>query len=349
MATALETSSSTSASPRIRSIFRGGGGTIHLDWPVERITEALTDPQGTLWVDIEDVGGRHDRSAIERLFREVFDFHPLAIEDALSEANIPKLDDWDRYLYIVFHAIDFDPVTDDLRLHELDVFLGRNFLVTYRTEPMRVVSRVRNQVERDAENRLRRRPDHILYLLLDHGVSDHLAAIEHLDAAVDDAQDEVFDQPTSRTLQKIFQLKRSISRMHRIIAPQREVANRLARDIYPMVGERDRVYFRDVYDGLVRLHDITESVRDLVSGAIDTYLSVTSNRTNDVMKTLTIVTVLFLPLNFVVGFFGMNFFGDNIVLTQFRSTHTLVFVVGCLVMLGSAVALWFWGRRRRWY
>ncbi len=116
---------------------------------------------------------------------------------------------------------------------------------------MSLVDRVQQFVERDSENRLRRRPDHILYHLLDLGVSDHLSAIEHLDEAVDELQDEVFDRPSPRTLQKIFQLKRAISQMHRVIAPQREVANRLARDLYPQVGERDRVYFRDVYDGLV--------------------------------------------------------------------------------------------------
>jgi magnesium transporter len=134
-----------------------------------------------------------------------------------------------------------------------------------------------------------------------------------------------------------------------VIVPQREVLNRLARDPYPQVGDRDRVYFRDVYDGLVRLHDLTEGVRDLVSTAIDTYLSVSSNRINEVMKTLTIVTVLFLPLNFVVGFFGMNFFGDNIALTSFFSSHTYLFLFGCLFMLAAAVGMWLWGRHRRWF
>src|SRR5206468_10974213 len=104
------------------------------------------------------------------------------------------------------------------------------------------------------------------------------------DEAIDDAQDEVFHAPTPETLQKIFQVKRSALRVHRIIAPQREVLNRLARDDYPQIDPRDRVYFRDVYDHLVRLHDITETLRDLISGALDTYLSAMANRTNDVMK-----------------------------------------------------------------
>ncbi|HEU5115957.1 MAG TPA: magnesium transporter CorA family protein, partial [Isosphaeraceae bacterium] len=210
------------------------------------------------------------------------------------------------------------------------------------------VDKVRKLLERDPENKLKRRPDHILYLLIDQGVSEHLAAIEHLDEAIDDAQNEVFDHPTHATLQRIFQVKRSVACMHRVIAPQREVANRLARDMYSQIGARDRVYFRDCYDSLVRLHDITESVRDLVSGALETYLSVTSNRTNDIMKALTIATVLFLPLNFVVGFFGMNFFSDNIAL-EGNSTHTLLFLLASLLMIGSAGGIWYWGRSRGWY
>jgi magnesium transporter len=348
MASAAEPIAPPSTSLRIRLVFRAGDGTIDLHYPLDRIAHALADPDGTLWVDIEDPQGR-DLATVEALFRDTFQFHPLAIEDALRECNVPKVDDWDRYLYVVFHAIDFDPDTDDLRLHELDAFLARNFLVTYRTGPMPIVDRVWGLCERDSENRLKRRPDHLLYHLLDLGVAEHLAAIEHLDTAIDDAQDEIFARPTPRTLQAILRIKRTVSRMHRVIAPQREVANRLARDMYPQIGERDRVYYRDVYDGLVRLHDLTESVRDLVSGALDTYLSVTSNRTNDIMKTLTIVTVLFLPLNFLVGFFGMNFFGENIHVDSWTSPHALWFYLGCAAMAGSVIGIWLWGHKRGWY
>lgn len=332
---------------RIRCCYRDGAGSIHHDWPVQRIEESIADPEGTLWVDIEDRGGTR-AGEVERLFREVFRFHPLAIEDALTDANVPKVDEWDTYLYIVFHAIDFSIASHEVRLHELDAFLARNYLVTYRTGPLALVDRVWKFVDRDAENRLRRRPDHLLYLLLDAGVSDHLAAIEHLDEAVEEAMDSALARPSPATLQTIFEIKRAVARVYRVIVPQREVANRLARDDYPQVGARDRVYFRDVYDGLVRLHDLTEAIRDLVAGAIDTYLSVSANRTNEIMKTLTIVTVLFLPLNFVVGFFGMNFFGDNILLDE-SPGHWLLFFLSCLILVAGPIGIWFLGRYRRWF
>lgn len=332
----------------IRCLYRSSQGENHTSWPAEQIGEALSDPGGSLWVEIHDPGGAHAKE-VERLFREVFAFHPLSIEDALMDANVPKIDEWENYLYLVFHAIEFDPLTDDVRLHELDAFLGRQYLVTYRTEPLSLVDRVWKLIARDCENRLRRRPDHVLYLLMDAGVTDHLNAIEHLDEAVDAVMDDAMEQPTPETLQKIFHIKRAVARVYRVIVPQREVANRLSRDQYPQVGERDRVYFRDVYDGLVRLHDLTEGIRDLAAGAIDTYLSVSANRTNDIMKTLTIVTVLFLPLNFVVGFFGMNFFGDNIALENRFFGHTVLFLVSCLLMCGSSIGIWIWGKRRHWF
>ncbi len=126
--------------------------------------------------------------------------------------------------------------------------------------------------------------------------------------AIDQTEDEVFDNPTPQTLERIFSLKRAVLHLRRVIGPQREVLNRLARDDFAVIDPRTRVYFRDVYDHLVRLHDITESIRDLVSGALDTYLSVINNRMNDIMKTLTVITTLFMPISFLAGFFGMNFF-----------------------------------------
>lgn len=329
--------------PRLRAVYREPEGQVHLDWPQGRIEEAIQNPGGTTWIDIDDRNS--DLPGVEALFRDTFHFHPLAIEDALRDSNVPKLDDWGEYLYIVFHSIDFNPDTDDLELHELDVFLGRNYLVTYHTEPLALLDRLRQALERDGGQRLAHGPDHLLYVLLDLGVTDYLPAIEHLDDAIDTAQDEVFEAPTTRTVQKIFRVKRSALRLHRALIPLREVVNRLARDEHPQIDAPDRVYFRDVYDHLVRIHDISETLRDLISGALDTYLSAISNRTNEVMKTLTIVTVMFLPMSFLASFFGMNFFGETL---AFKAPLPRAFLFGttCLIMVLTAGWMWFWAHGR---
>jgi magnesium transporter len=328
-------------------IYRDGSGQIIPDWPAERVAEALGDAEGVLWVDVHDPGAA-DNQGVEAMLRDVFHFHPLAVEDALQDTLVPKVDDWGTYLYLVFSTIEIDPVTDEPRLFELDIFLGPNYVLTYHNSPLPVIDTIRNNVERDLENRLRRGADYLLYQILDMAVTAYLPAIEHLDEAIDDAQDEVFDRPSPRTLHKIFRIKRAASRVHRHIAPMREVVNRLARDTYTVVREPHRVYFRDVYDHLVRLHDVSESLRDLIAGALDTYLSVSSNRTNDIMKALTVVTVMFLPLTFLGGFFGMNFFGETLAFSS-PLPKALLFWGTMILMVVTPWLMYRWVRRKGWY
>jgi magnesium transporter len=141
-------------------------------------------------------------------------------------------------------------------------------------------------------------------------------------------------------------LKRVLLAMRRIILPQREVLNKLARDDYQVIDPKDRIFFRDIYDHLVRLHDLNESLRDLVSGAVDTYLSVINNRMNEVMKTLTIITVLFMPLTFLTGYFGMNFFEPPGSLNAW--TREPVFYLTLVIILLLPVIMYVWMRRRTW-
>jgi magnesium transporter len=171
--------------------------------------------------------------------------------------------------------------------------------------------------------------------------------VEEIDEAIDQTEDEVFDRPTPETLEHIFMLKRAALHLRRIIGPQREVLNKLARDDYRVIDSRARIYFRDVYDHLVRLHDITESIRDLVSGALDTYLSVINNRMNEIMKTLTIFTAMFMPLSFIGGFFGMNFFAPVAPLVKWTGIPAFVFTL--VITILTPVAMYLWIRRRGWW
>jgi magnesium transporter len=334
---------------RIGIVYRDGDGSIHFDVPPERIPDALADTRGTLWVDLDDRRAEgissHD---VESLLANVFRFHPLAIEDAIQDTHVPKVDDWGQYLYIVFHTLDCHPETHEIQLHELDIFLGSNYLVTYHNERMAFLEQLRRNLEKEPTKRLKHGADHLLYHVLDMCVGEYLPAIESLDEAIDRAQDEVFGQPTPRTLQKIFQIKRSALRLHRVLAPEREVVNRLARDDYDPVNPDHRIYFRDVYDHIVRVHDIAETLRDLISGALDTYLSAISNRTNEIMKALTLVTVMFLPMSFLAGFFGMNFFGATLAF-ETALPKAFLFSMSCVLMVGTPIFMYLWARLRRWF
>ena len=339
----------TVATPKskIRIIYRKSSAELDLDFPVGRLPEAIQDDKGTTWVDIEDPDGNSNHQ-IEELLRDTFRFHPLAVEDALLETHIPKVDDWGDHLYLVFHICRIKPGTVELALAELDIFLGNNYLITYHTEPIQLFDRDRQSIEKDPRDRLQHGPDHLLYRFLELGIDQSLTAIQDLDDSIDTLQNEVIEHPSPKVLHSIFQIKRSAIRLHKILAPQREVLNRLARDPFQPIQPRHRVYFRDLYDHVVRIHDISEGLRDLVSGTLETYLSVVSNRTNDTMKTLTMVTVMFLPMSFLASFFGMNFFGDNLVLRE-PLPRLLLFWGTCLVMGFSPVIIWIQAKRKKWF
>ncbi len=320
----------------IRTLYRSGKGGFTTDVPSSHWRVALRDMEGVLWVDFGD----EEPSVIDPLMRDIFKFHPLAIDDALRETHVPKIDNWGDYAYAVLHGVAYDAEAIKLRVLELDVFLGRNYVVTHHRQPLAVVDRVWKNACQD-QRRLERGADFLLYDLVDQLTADFMPVIDSIDDTVDHIEDEVFEKPTQHTLNTIFTIKRVALQMRRIIGPQREALNRLARDSYTMIDPADRVYYRDVYDHLVRLADINESLRDLLSGALDTYLSVTSNRINEVMKVLTILSALFLPLTVITGFFGMNF-------THIPFDRPWLLVVGLLMMLSVPIIMMWAFRRRGW-
>jgi magnesium transporter len=326
----------------IRSLFIAQDGTTKTDLNLEEYPAAIQDPKGLFWVDFENTPPETD----EPVLIEVFGFHPLAVDDALQESHVPKVDDWEKYLYVVLHAVTFDRSDGGhVDTQELDVFLGRNYIVTHHDVAIPAVEKVWSACLKD-ERLWKYGVDYVMYRLTDEIVASYMPVVEEIDEAVDRTEDEVFGHPAPDVLEQVFTLKRAVLYLRRIIGPQREVLNRLARDDYAVIDTRSRVYFRDVYDHLVRLHDITESIRDLVSGTLDTYLSVINNRMNDIMKTLTIITTLFMPISFVTGFFGMNFFQPVASLSVW--TGRPLFLLMLLVFLLTPIGMLFWIRRRGW-
>jgi len=327
----------------IRALYYQNGGEIHTQLAIEDFKPALENTEGLLWVDFEATDPQDD----EPIMRDIFGFHPLAIDDALQESHVPKLDDWGEYLYIVLHSVVVDKNVDgQLDTLELDIFVGKNYMVTHHDQPISAIERVWDLVHRDFRH-LKNGPDHLLYRLTDEVVASYMPVVEAIDEEIDLAEDQVFDRPTPQTLEKIFTLKRATLHLRRIVGPQREVLNKLARDDYAVIDTRSRIYFRDVYDHLVRLHDITESLRDLVGGSLDTYLSVINNHMNDIMRTLTIITTLFMPLTFITGFFGMNFFTPTSPLEIW--TGLPAYIATLVIIILTPIAMFWWIRRRGWW
>lgn len=317
---------------RILCHFQNGNAPVEL--PPDQLIDALKVKHNLIWLDLSG----EDAETYRPLLAGTFGFHALAVEDALSETHLPKIDDWDEYVYLVLYAVDFDQPQLDVDSHEVDVFIGPNYLVTHHTETINAIERLRSIFQRDAR-RLQRGSDYLLFELIDAIVADFMPCLDALDEAANDLEDEVFNNPTTGTLSRIFALKRAAIHLRRILSPQREVLNRLARDEYRPVDAKERVYFRGVYDHMVRLNDINESLRDLISGALDIYLSAVSNRLNEVMRILTLVTVLGLPLTFLTGFFGMNFFaGSYEIPAPFEGR--LLFLIAMLSMIITPIVMY---------
>jgi len=325
----------------IRALYRTQDGVFHSDLPPERFVEALRDERGLLWVDF--VGTPPDTDA--PILLDTFGFHPLAVDDALQETHTPKVDDWESFLYIVLLAVDFDGESVEMNTLELDVFLGKNFMVTHHDQTISAVERVWTSCQRN-ERHLKSGADHLLYAVADELVAQFMPVVDNVDEAIDQIEDAVFDRPEPTTLAQIFKLKRVAIDLRRIISPLREVLNKLARDDYPMIDARDRVYFRDVYDHLVRLYDINEGLRDLIGGTLDTYLSVINNNMNDVMKRLTAITTLFMPISFLAGFFGMNFFQPAVPLNIWTGLPAFVLTLGVMLLTPTLILIWM--RRNKW-
>jgi magnesium transporter len=323
----------------IRVLFFSKQDGLQTNYPIEKLGQALQENDGLFWVDF--CGEANE--TCEPILRETFGFHPLAVEDALQQTNLPKVDDWGDYLYIVLDALDFPD--QELKQIELDVFLGKHYLVTHHDVPIPALEQAWEACQRD-ERHVHQGADHLLYRLMDYVVTAYLPIVEQMDREIDEIEDRLFISPSPNTVERLFALKRALLAMRRTITPQREVLNKLARDDYRVIDHRDRIFFRDVYDALVRLHDLNESMRDLVGGALDTYLSVINNRMNEVMKTLTIITTLFMPLSFVAGFFGMNFFLPDVPITEWM-TRPIFYIVLC-AMLVLPLLMYFWMRRRGW-
>jgi magnesium transporter len=324
----------------IHSIFYPKDGSPRSNLSLAQIAQALREPDGLLWVSLEPLTEEGAGSVL----RDIFQFHPLAIEDCQSAGyQAPKVDDFGDYLFLIVHALRPDLPLDQLDTMEINCFLGRNYLVTSCLAPeVPPFQAVWKRLERD-ERLLNRGAGFLCYAILDEVVDEYMPIIEVMDEEIEGLEDEILAQPTSHTLQRILVLKHSTLTLRRMIIPQREVMNRLSRDDLPQISPQHRIYYRDVYDHLVRIHDLSESVRDVTIGTLDTYLSVTSNRLNQVMKALTIVSTIFLPLAFVAGVYGMNF--DYMPELHWRYGYLMAWAIFLIIPL--TMILFF--KRKGWF
>jgi len=321
------------------------------DDPPGPLAQWLTRDEGALWVDMT---GPTDSDL--RTLREVFHFHPLAIEDATKQRQRPKLEEYEGYLFLTMHAVHAPPqgAGPSPRPHpgrdrawglawdEIDVFFGPRYVVTVHAGPVPALDEARTRLAH-AQPQLRAGADYVLYAIVDTAVDSYFPVIDRLDAALERLEDQLFRKPTARALDHIFALKRTLLHMRRVSAPLRDLVNGLTRRDLPLIGRQTTVYFRDVFDHLLRITDMIDTHRDLITGALDIYLSVISNRLNEVMKVLTVITAVFASLAVISGIYGMNF---QRAYPPFDSPYGFAAVLGGMAAITAVMLALF--RRQGW-
>ncbi|MEN3333405.1 MAG: magnesium transporter [Blastocatellia bacterium] len=268
--------------------------------PVTKGLRTLIDIPGLLWLDLDDPMSQ----ALDDLAAH-YGFHELAVEDCRNKQQLAKVDYYDGYSFYIINSTHYSQKPCEVRLREIDAFLGPDYIVTVHDGESLSI----NEIERRlTQNQTRYdRPDEVLHAVIDIVVDRFLPTLESIGDTIDLVEDELLTHPDIKLLEMIFDLKRGLLQFRRAVSAQRELLNVIVRDDTPLLQKDMRIYFRDVYDHAVRAMDLVETYRDLLSGALDIYLTQMANRTNDIVKGLTILATIMLPLTLVTGYFGMNF------------------------------------------
>lgn len=264
-----------------------------------------------------------------------FNLHELQIEDCRHRPQRPKTEEHDHYIFTVAKHIHDNA---ELEFDDIDLFLGPNFLISVRSADAAIIERVRTRAAEEKVDRL----DRLFYMIIDQIVDGYQPVLDKVADEISEIEDVVLDRPNPETLSRIFSLKRKLVDFRRIAGGMREVVNALIRREKGLLGDDLDPYFRDIYDHVIRTVDLIESYRDLLSGSLDIYLSAVANRTNEVMKVLTIWGTVALPLVIITGFFGMN-----LKLPWTENPHGTVYAVGLMAVSTIAVLIYF--KIKRWF
>jgi len=290
------------------------------------------------WVNIDGV---HDVDIIEKIGKH-FGIHPLVLEDIVNTGQRPKMEDFENYIFIVLKMMIYDETAKEINAEQISLILGPNFVISFQERKGDLFDPIRDRI-RNSKGRVRKAgPDYLAYTLLDAIVDGYYLILEGLGEKIESLEDEVIDNPSSETLQIINDLKRETIFLRKSVWPLRELIAGLERSGSSLIHESTGTYLRDVYDHTIQVVDTIESYRDMISGTRDTYLSSLSNRMNEVMKVLTIIATIFIPITFIAGIYGMNF--EWIPELGWRWSYFVVW--GVIVAVAIAMIAYF--RRKTW-
>lgn len=306
----------------------------------------LADTNLFLWLDLEKPTPEETR----RVLQDIFHFHPLSIEDCVAVSPSPKVEEYSPkegdqfapYLFMVIHAVDYSRKDGVFATSELNFFLGKNFLVTYHEVPLRSVQATEERCLRGT-TLIARAPDRVAHTLLDGIVENYKPALDELSLEIAELEDQVIQNPTKQTLNRILQIKKEVLHLRQIIGPQREVLARFARGEFKLIRPHLVPYYRDVHDGLFHISELAQTYTDSLTGILQVYLNMSSNHTGEVVKLLTVITVITTPLTLVGTWYGMNF--QHMPEYRWKYGYELAMA---LTVVSTGLIIW-WFKHRKWF
>ncbi len=313
-----------------------GRGRFQTSVSPEDISELRENPAITLWLDLTQPS-----EADVALLREEFGFHPLAIEDATRAHQRPKVDSYGRYYFVVFYCLALDSQTRQLCTTPIYLFIGQNYLVTVHNEPITAIQDTLRRW-RASDSPLDQDLGSLVYALLDAVVDDYFPVMDQVAERADELEEVIFGAFDENTLQEIFQLKKDLLQLRRVVAPERDVLNVMLRRDIPVFDQNDVTYLQDVYDHIVRTTDAIDTYRDLLSSALDSFLSMQSNRLNQIVKVLTITSIVLMATTLVAGIYGMNFQ----YMPELEWRYGYAWALGLMVVIAGGTIAFF--RRIKW-
>lgn len=264
------------------------------------LARTLWDKEALIWVDLEDPSEFESEILIE-----LFNFHPLAIEDCINERSEPKLDDYEDHLFLVTHTVD-GVTQEELKTIEVDIFVGKNYVVTFHKEPVQSISQLRDQLHKKTESSLADGSDTLLHAILDRLVDRYFSVLSEQERKIDEIEDQIFNDDKN-LLPRILKVQKDVLYLKRIIGPQQETINTLSRNGHGIIRPKRSVYFRDIYDHLFRFYQMAEELHALLNGILQVHFSHVSTKLNEVIKTMTVIATIGLPPVVIASIYGMNF------------------------------------------
>ena len=316
-------------------------GKIETNLSRPQMFSVLAKKEGLLWLDLEN-----PTEFEEEVLIELFNFHPLAVEDCLSDSQHPKVDDYQEYLYLVVHSPQVTRADggkkDVLGTKELDLFLGPNFVVTFHRVPIETIVQIRQNITKSSERLMGHGSDLLVYSLLDQLVDSYQPILDLYEDKMDMLEAEAFDHPDKNYLPTVIQMKRDIFQLRRVIAPQRDALNFLSRNTNPLIRLEHMMYFRDVYDHLFRIYGSVEAFQENMNSLLQAYFSFSSNKLNEIMKRMTVLATLTMPSVIIAGIYGMNF--KHIPELQWQHGYYFSYAL----MAATSISMLIWMKWKKW-